>query len=181
MASQIEKTDERVELEAQAKELGMKGIHFFKTEESLKTAIAKKQAENVTEPTEEVPVVETKLEDEIKVEVEKIKRKTAPRMSVANINNDDRTALIERMEREDPDSKYLFQSSTATPRELAAKGLERTDLSVKNDILCRTLKQGYEEYISDKNEAQHESMQRIDPTSDGIVGSHDAKAKKPPK
>lgn len=178
MASQTEKTEERVKLETQAKELGMKGIHFCKTEESLRVAIAKKQA-----GSEEPEVQDAKVdqEDEVVAEVKKMKRKTAPSMSVANINNDDRTALVERMEREDPDCKYIFQSGNATPRELAAKGLERTELSVKNDVLCRTMRDSYDGYISDKNQAQHEAMQRIDPTSDGIVGSHESKAKKPPK
>lgn len=181
MASQEDKTEERVALEEQAKALGVKSIHLYKRDESLEGAIAKKQAET-EEVDEGQEVVSSGMEDEIKVEIEKSKkRKKAPSMSVANISNDDRTDLVTRMEREDPDCKYIFQSGNATDRELLAKGLERTGLSVKNDVLCRTMRDSYDGYISDKNQAQHESMQRIDPTSDGIVGSHEARAKKPPK
>jgi hypothetical protein len=101
-------------------------------------------------------------------------------MNVSNIGRDDRTAMIETLEREDPECTYVMQAGTATNRELAAKGLERTEYSVKNDVVCRTLKEGFTEYIEQKNKASYEAMQRIDGGT-GIVGNHSSHAKTPSK
>ena len=185
MASQ-DKTDKRKALEKQAKELGMKGIHFFKTEESLEAGIVAKQADAVkTEPklevevvAEELEVVEAVQEKEVVESPKSKKRKAPPRMNIANIGNDDRTAMITRLEREDPECTYVMQSSSITPAELAAKGLERTEYSVKNDIVCRTLKEGFTEFQREKNKAAFDAMQRIDGGT-GIVGNHSAQAKTP--
>jgi hypothetical protein len=165
MASQkAVKTDERLELESVARGLGVKGF-LPKDDEVLKTKIAEAQVID----TEEVETVVAKVE---------VKRKTAPRMNVAGIGRDDRAALVERLEREDPECKYLFQAGTVTNRELAAKGLERTDYSLKNDIVCRTIKDSYEEMLNVRNEGSYEAMGRIDGGT-GIVGKFDASPKSP--
>jgi len=187
MTSQkVEKTDERVALEAVAKELGVKSVHMFKKEGSLEAAIAKKQAEIVaSEPKLEIEEVTKELEQETPLQAQEVvapkpspKRKTAPRMNIANIGNDDRTAMITRLEREDPECKYVFQNSNVTGRELAAKGLEKTEFSIKNDVVCRTMKDSFVEFQHKKNEAQYEAMQRIDGGT-GIVGNHEARVKTP--
>jgi hypothetical protein len=137
------------ELKTKAKSLGIKGVHLYKKEDALQAKIDEVESGSVV--TEEKPV-----------EVVEPKRKPAPKMTVANIMRDDRTLLVERLEAEDPDSKYIFQNSDITDAELAAKGLERTEHSLKNDILCRTDRQSYDEVQALKREAQYEAMQRID-------------------
>lgn len=177
-----EKTDERVALEAVAKELGVKSVHMFKKEGSLEAAIAKKQAEIVaSEPKLEVEALTEEVAEAVAKEVVATpspKRKAPPRMNVAGIGRDDRSALIERLEREDPECKYIFQSGTITQRELTAKGLEKTDYSLKNDIVCRTMKDSFVEMQKVTNEAAYEAMQRIDGGT-GIVGNFDAQVKSP--
>ena len=184
MTSQkVEKTDERVALEAVAKELGVKSVHMFKKEGSLEAAIAKKQAEIVaSEPKLEVEELTEKVTEEVAPQEVAAKaspkRKAPPRMNVAGIGRDDRSALIERLEREDPECKYIFQSGTITQRELTAKGLEKTEYSLKNDVVCRTVKDSYEEMLQVRNESSYEAMGRIDGGT-GIVGKFDANPKSP--
>jgi hypothetical protein len=169
--SQVKKTDGRIELESVARGLGVKGC-LPKSDDTLKTKIAEAQI------TEGSPV-EVQAEAVV-VEVPVVtKRKPAPRMNVSGIYKDDRTAIIAKLEGEDPESKYIMQSGTITDRELAAKGFERTEFTVKNDIVCRTNKESYEEHRKMKNEAQYEAMQRIDGGT-GIVGNHESQAKVPP-
>lgn len=182
MTSQKEnKTEKRKELEKLAKEVGVKGIHLFKTEEALEAKIAEKQAEAVaSEPKLEVESVTEGLVEEVAQETvaEKVapKRKKPPRLNVAGIGRDDRAALVARLEQEDPECKYIFQSSNITQRELTAKGLEKTEYSLKNDVLCRTLRDSYEEMLQLRNEGSYEAMGRIDGGT-GIVGKFDARSK----
>lgn len=167
MASQVEKTDERLERETVARGLGIKGC-LPKSDDALETKIAEAQGTEAVVVERAEPVVAQKG----------IERKTAPRMNVANVGRDDRTAMIEKLEREDPECKYVMQAGTVSNRELAAKGLERTEFSVKNDVVCRTLREGFSEYVEQKNKASYEAMQRIDGGT-GIVGNHNSKAKTP--
>jgi hypothetical protein len=88
--------------------------------------------------------------------------------------------MVERLEKEDPDSKYIMQAGTISNRELAAKGFERTDFSVKNDIVCRTNREDYDANLNNLNETSYEAMGRIDGGT-GIVGKHEAHAKVAPK
>jgi len=155
MTSQTTKMEE---LKAEAKALGIKGAHFFKSEESLQDKI---DSVKTVEPVVEQP-----------------KRKPAPKMSVAGILTDDRAALVERLEKEDPDCKYIFQSGDISDRELAAKGLERTEYSLKNDILCRTDRESYIKVQDAKRQAQYDSMQRID-GGKGIIDNHTETPKVP--
>jgi predicted ATPase with chaperone activity len=186
MTSQT-KTDKRIALEREAKELDIKGrlpTQDAALEAKIKTANLIKSklvvgASNVEESEIEEVVAQVGKEPvHESVQVETPKRKKAPRMTVAGINTDSRTEAVERLEREDPDCKYIFQNSSISDKDLAAKGLERTGESVKNDILCRTMKDSYEEVLAAKNEGQFESMQRIDGGT-GIVGNHEARPKSP--
>jgi hypothetical protein len=170
MTSQkVEKTDERMKLEAVAREMGMKG-RFPTDDDALEAKIAEAQTTEAVvvekvEPVKEAPV---------------LKRKPAPRMIVAGNYRDDRTAMVEKLEREDPDSKYIMQSGTISNRELAAKGFERTDFTVKNDIVIRTNREDYDANLNNLNETSYEAMGRIDGGT-GIVGKHEAHAKVAPK
>ena len=170
MTSQkVEKTDERMKLEAVAREMGMKG-RFPTDDDALEAKIAEAQ-------TTEAVVVE-KVEPVVDAPV--VKRKPAPRMIVDNLYRDDRTAMVAKLEKEDPDSKYIMQSGTISNRELAAKGFERTDFSVKNDIVCRTNREDYDANLNNLNETSYAAMGRIDGGT-GIVGKHEAQAKVAPK
>ena len=66
-------------------------------------------------------------------------------MSVGGILSDDRAELVARLEAEDPDAKYIFQRGDISNEELAGKGLERTEHTLRNDVLCRTDKEVYNE------------------------------------
>ena len=183
MTSQT-KTDKRIALEKEAKALDIKG-RFPAQDTGLQAKIDKANeiksklvvgASNVEES--EIADVVAQVEEVVQETVQAPKRKKAPRMTVAGINTDSRTEAVARLEREDPDCKYIFQNSSISDKDLAAKGLERTGESVKNDILCRTMKDSYEDVLNAKNEGQFESMQRIDGGT-GIVGNHQAQQKSP--
>jgi hypothetical protein len=181
MAS-LEKTEERIALEKEAKDLGIKGrLPVQDAGLIAKIEIAKEKLAEEVEEVEE-PVTEVEVEDVEEAVVVEEKpapiRKKAPRMSVAGVNTDSRTEAITRLEREDPECKYIFQNSSISDKQLAAKGFERTGETVKNDIICRTMKDSYEEVLNAKNEGQFESMQRIDGGT-GIVGNHESQPKTP--
>jgi len=119
------------------------------------------------------------MADEIEVVKEKKgARKPAPKMSVKSVSSDERTALVEKLEREDKGSKYIFQSASISDDELAAKGLERTEHKLRNDILCRTDRKSYEKWVDEHNTSELEAMQSIDGGSN-TIGAHDASPKKP--
>ena len=180
MTSQT-KTDERIALENVAKALDIKGrLPLQDAALIAKIELAKSKLAEEAEVKEE-PVAEevvAQVEEEVVQETVQSTpaRKKAPRMNVAGINNDARTETIARLEREDPDSKYIFQNSGISDKDLAAKGLERTGQMVKNDCVCRTTKESFVEHQQLKNEAQYEAMQRIDGGT-GIVGNFESKAK----
>jgi hypothetical protein len=179
MTSQT-KSDERIELEKEAKSIGIKGrLPFQNADLVAKIAIAKSKLAEEVEVMEMVEA-ENEVPEIVEEPVTAVKplRKKAPSMSVSAVNNDARTKAVERLEREDPECKYIFQNSSISDKDLAAKGLERTGESVKNDIICRTTKESYEGVLSAKNEGQFESMQRIDGGT-GIVGNHEARPKSP--
>ena len=156
------------ELKAKAKTLKIKGAHLFKDVDSLQAKIDE---------------VESKVEAEVEaiVEVAEVvapKRKKAPKMSVGGILSDDRAELVARLEAEDPDATYIFQRGDISDRELAGKGLERTEHTLRNDVLCRTDRETYNEVQAKKREAQYNSMQRID-GGQGIIDNFTEVAKKP--
>ena len=182
MTSQ-KKSDERIALEKEAKDLDIKGrLPFQDAALSEKIKLVRSKLFEEDEVMEELVTEEVVAQVEAKPVQETVqvapKRKKAPRMTVAGINNDARTEAVNRLEREDPECKYIFQNSSISDKDLAAKGLERTGETVKNDILCRTMKDSYEEVLSAKNEGQYEAMQRIDGGT-GIVGNHEARPKSP--
>lgn len=176
----MDKSDKRAELEERAINAGVKFSPRI-GDEALNARVL--EAENSME--EEVNIIEVSEAEELEREELSLRtsepvRKKAPRMTVAGINEDSRAAMIDKHERLDPECKYVFQSSRATDEELRAKGLERTGHRLKNDILCRTIKESFEEYQEAKNVAQFESMKSIDKhTTGSIVAFHEARAKKP--
>lgn len=162
MTSQTENTMEA--LQAEAKAIGVRSPHLYKKEASLRAAIDSMKPVEVVEPVAE-PVAE-------------VVRAKAPSMSVLGINNDDRAALVQKMEAEDPDLKYVFFSCGITDAELKAKGFERTDKELRSDVLCRTMKDSYDAVHAAKKDAAFESMQRIDGGT-GVIESHTEQAIKP--
>ena len=110
--------------------------------------------------------------------VEKKERKPAPSMSIGTVSVDERTELIEKLQKEDPECKYVFQESSITNEQLAAKGLQRTEHKLRNDIVCRTVKTSYEGWIAAKNKFNTEQMESID-TEGQMVQSFEASSKKP--
>lgn len=151
MTSQID-NENMTKLKAEAKELGVKGIHFFKTEESLQAKV-----DSMKEP-----VIEQKVtEPEVVVNATPA-RKKAPKMSVSSISRDDREELIKELKRDDPDCEYLFEKGTVTDAELKAKGMERTGHSIRNDIVVRTDKEAFKQYYDAKRGAQERLMKSVD-------------------
>lgn len=152
-----EKTVERTEMEAKAKALGIKGVHLY-GDEKLMGEINRIEAEGA--------------------KVEAPKRKKAPKMKVSSVVEDSAEKLIRRLEREDPDCKYLLQPIGTTALTLAEKQLEATGETIGDCIVCRTDKEGYQEYVNSKNAATQRMMQSIDPSGERIKG-HVASAKIP--
>lgn len=152
MTSQEDKTEKDV-LVAQAKELGIKSPHTCGVEK-LKEKIAEAQAN---------PVVE---------------RKVAPKMVVTGKKEDSRTKRINELEAENPGIKYLTKKAGTTAAQLKAAGLESTGEYLKNDLICRTDKDSYNEWIDARNSAARRTMDSID-TEGTKIKSHSAQAKVP--
>lgn len=153
------KSEARQKLEAEAKELGLKGVHLG-GDENLQKRI------NEAKETEAKPL--------------EAPRSKAPRMNVEGINRDDRAVMIEQLEREDPESKYIFQGADVTDRELKVKGFERTQYGVKNDIICRTNRESFDEFQDAKNRSNYESMKALEGKNSSYeVPCLDAAPKKP--
>jgi len=142
-----QETDTMEVLKAKAKELGVKGIHLFKSEDALQAKI------------DEMGTVVKEVTD---VTPPQPKRKKAPSMPVHVVGRDERAELVARLEREDPSCKYIFEKGTITDRELAAKGFERTTHTLGNDIVVRTDKDSFTEFFNAKRQAQANSMKSID-------------------
>jgi len=145
MTTAIEETDKV----AKAKELGIKGAHLMKPE-TLEARI--KEAEGNTEVNSEVTIEKPKDEE----------RKVAPRMSVAGLNGNDRRKFLEDLEKENPEYKYFYQSAATSAKDIETKGLEKTAHTWKNNIVCRTSKEGYVEWKGDKRRHQRKVMDSID-------------------
>ena len=157
-------TEKMEELTIKAKALKIQGVHLFGTEETLEAKI--NEVESAMEEAAATAVPETPA------------RKQAPLMTVDGIDNDARRELIGRLEKEDPECKYVFRSATVTDDELRAQGYERTGHVLKNDIVCRTQRIGWEAVIEAKRKAQYDSMQSID-GGKGSIDSFEERARKP--
>ena len=151
MTSQID-NESMTELKAEAKKLGVKGVHLFKTEESLQAKV-----DSMKEP-----VIEQKVAEPEPVTNIAATRKTAPKMSVSSISRDDREELIKELKKGDPNCEYLFEKGTITDVELKAKGLERKNHSIRNDIVVRTDKEAFKQYYDAKRGAQERLMKSVD-------------------
>jgi len=163
--------EDRKLLNDKAKKLGIKCPHTCGLDTLLK-----KIADAEADAMESETIMEEAVEEEVVV-AEPVRRK-APSMSVGNILIDDRTQLINRLEAEDPDCKYIFQAGSVTDQVLKQKGLERTTHSLRGDIVCRTMKDSYYEVKAAKQKADYEAMQRID-GGKGIVGNFQQDPKEP--
>jgi hypothetical protein len=95
-------------------------------------------------------------------------RKKAPKLRVTTSGESSRNKLIERLEKEDPDSKYMTQNSSLTQAQAQAKGLEickepNGDLIYcGEDIVCRTDKDSYYEWQNKRNADATRAMKSID-------------------
>lgn len=154
--------EDRQKLNDRAKKLGIVNPHACGGDLLLKK-IAEKELEM------EAPEIAPEPE---------VKRSKAPSMKVENVMQDDRTLLMLKMEAEDPDCKYIFQSQSVSDQVLKSKGLERTKQTLKGDVLCRTMKDSYYAVKSARQKADYEAMQRID-GGKGIVGNFQPQAKEP--
>lgn len=163
---------DNAELIEEAKALGIKSPHMYKLEKLEIEVIEKRAVEEADEVEDAMEEVETVVEEVAK------ERSVAPDMVVANIREDNRAKVVAEQERLNPGVKFIYQASDITDAELAAKGLERTGIRVKNDILTRTTQTSFERYQKAKNDAQRDAMNSIDSIGTKIK-SHDARAKTP--
>lgn len=155
MTSQ-EKEDNK-ELIDEAIELGIFNPKVFSLENlKLKVAAAKFELK---------PEAEEK-ETEVTVQKEE-QRSKAPRMNVSNINEDTRERVVAEMRAKEPENEFVFQRGDVTDTELQAKGLQRTGVSVKNDIICRTNKESFNEWMDTQREAELTKMSAIEKDSGG--------------
>jgi hypothetical protein len=124
--------------------------------------------ENLKLKVAEAKAPEPEAEPEVTVQKEE-KRSKAPRMNVSNINEDTRERVVAEMRVKEPENEFLFMKGDVTDVELQAKGLQRTGVSVKNDILCRTNKESFKEWMDAKGDAALNSMRKIE-KDDGGTG-----------
>jgi len=170
-------TDRFDELKIEAKELGMKGVHFSKDADHLSRRIAELKAKK----TEAVEAAEAKAEEKdeemvdetvaapvVQDERPEFMRKKAPAMSVSSAGHNERLETLKRLEAMDPDSKYIYQPASMSDEKLAAKKLQRTGLTFNNDIICRTDRNKFHEVQEARNADQHRAMSSIDPSGTKI-------------
>lgn len=140
MTSQIEEVDMDA-LKAEAKELNVPGWQVTKDPEKLKKKI-----------------------DEAKGS----KRSKAPKLHVSMSGESSRNKLIERLDKEDPECKYMTQSASLTQAEAEAKGIEIVRknngelMYCGEDIVCRTDKESYYEWQNNRTKESLEAMKSID-------------------
>lgn len=130
-------------LKAEAKELKVAGWQLCKDPEKLKQKIADAKAGGT-------------------------ERKKAPKLRVAMTGENSRNRMIEQLEKDDPDCKYLTQSSKLTPSEAETKGIEivKKDngeiLYCGEDIVCKTDRNSYYEWQNNRTKGALNSMKSID-------------------
>ena len=156
MTSQAE-TDKKQELIVVAKELGIKSPHLCGVE-TLEKKIAEAKAGEEISPPEPA-------------------RKKAPKMTIGGAKSMGRDETVARLERENPGYKYILENSNVTAGQLAAKGMESTGAYLKNDLICRTDADSYEEFLKDRNLQNKRVMHSV--YEEGDVPSFDSQAKKP--
>ena len=169
MTSQEEKT-ERDELNKKAKALGIVSPHLFGMEKLLQKIA---EAEVVPEVEVVAEVVAPVIKPEPVVE-----RKVAPKMVVTGRKEDSRTKRIKELEAANPGVKYITKKAGTTPSQLKAIGLESTGEYLKNDLICCTDKDSYEEWMEERNAGARRTMDSID-TEGTKIKSHTAQAKVP--
>jgi hypothetical protein len=134
-------------LKAEAKALDVKGWQATKDPDKL---IAK---------IEEAKSMRTEVAE---------KRSTAPKMKVFNAGENTRNQVIARLEKADPDCKYLTQKAGISADELASKGLELVKqdngevMYHGGDVICRTDKNSYYEWQNSRTEYSLKGMKSID-------------------
>jgi hypothetical protein len=153
-----EKVTELEKLKLEAKALGIKSPHLYKSAETLRAVIEKHDNEGA---------------------MDAIRRKPAPKIIVKNTNVDHRTAHLNECMAKDPDSKYMFQPSTMSVKDIEKKGLEIVG-DFDGDLVVRTDKKAFEEQEAQKNLDLRARMNSIDPKGQKIK-SFDAVPKKPPQ
>ena len=165
MASQ-EETDKKQELMVEAKSLGIKGAHLCgieKLEEKIAAVKNESSDLNTVAPTVDV--------------VKEPERKKAPRMTIGGTKSMSRDETVARLERENPGYKYILENANVNAAQLEAKGLESTGKYLKNDLICRTDAESYEEFLKDRNIQNERVMHAV--YDEGDVPSFDSQVKKP--
>jgi hypothetical protein len=154
------------ELIAEAKALGIvaKGLHLYSVKK-LQDTIASVKENGLPVSAPPAPTKEPE-------------RKKAPKMSLAGLQASSRSEVIKNLEADNPGYKYLYQSSAITAEQLAQKGLESTGQYHKSDLICRTDKESYDEYLAQRNIIQRQLMDSID-TEGTKIKSFDANPKAP--
>lgn len=162
MTSQ-EHNEIRQDLLERAKEIGFapKGIHLYGVDKLERAVREAERAWRESESAVADGVVPDVAEPERKEEALPA-RKAAPRMSVSGLRGDTRAKVIADLEAANPGWKYVYQPSKAEPAELARKGLESTGKYHKSDLICRTDKAAYEEWLEERNIVERETMDSID-------------------
>ena len=138
-------SQEKAENEAlveRAKTLGIKGWHLC----SIEVLEAK-----VKEAEEGEAVQEVKQE-----------RRVVPKMKVFNSLEDDSERIASEFRRAEPDCEFVYQPSDVSQQKLDDLGLQRTERTVGNDVLCRTDKASYYEVMRQANQAAFEQVQAIE-------------------
>ncbi len=131
------------ELKAEAKALNVGGWQACKDPEKLKQKIADAKAGET-------------------------KRKSAPKLRVATMGENSRNKLIEQLEKDDPECKYITQAASLSAAEAESKGMEivKKDngdiLYCGEDIVCRTEKKSYQEWQDNRTAGALKSMKSID-------------------
>lgn len=131
-------------LKAQAKELKIKGYGLIKDPGKLQDKI------------------NAALAEENEVVEEKPKRSKAPKMSLEGITTNNRRKYLDKLDAADPECKHLLQPIGITAEELKLKGLEPTGETWRNNVVCRTDKQGYNDYMAEKRQKRRRMMDAID-------------------
>jgi len=134
------------ELKEEAKALGITRTHLYKDADKLQEKI-----------------------DDVKAQgEERSTRKKAPKLKVSGLAGTSRNGIIRALEKEDPDSKYLTQAASLTASEAEAKGIEIVKkgngeiMYCGEDIVCRTDRESYNAWQSDRTEKSLNAMKSID-------------------
>ena len=109
-------------------------------------------------------------------------RKKAPRMQVRTARGNDRQAYLDELNAQNPEYEHQYRQAGTPADKIYAQGFEVVPGKTRGDeIVVRTMKDSFEEWIAESNSAEADKMERGVDDSGKMVQRLKASPKSPVK